>query len=67
MLFGIGVGAMRLLLTGTGTLNIAYQMATSALESAVNLPMYVFTAAVYVTLRESKDKQAPEQTAAVFG
>lgn len=42
------------------------QLVDTALSSFINVLGNVFTAAIYVTLRESRDKLSPDNTASVF-
>lgn len=49
-----------------GMQTLPYQMANSAVSGISNLVGYIFAAATYVTLRESKEKLSPENAASVF-
>ncbi len=46
--------------------SLPVQIANAFLSGTINLLGYIFAAATYVTLRESKEKLAPDQAAAVF-
>jgi hypothetical protein len=51
--------------TDAGSL-LPLQLADAALQGFINVLGNVFTAAIYVTLRESRDKLSPDNTASVF-